>query len=184
MPIARPYPSRTGLVIAAALVAAAVLSPVRGETPAAVGVIRNAAWSPGDVAREGAGEFAVLLQVAQLRQAPGSAGLLGVGAPRGVFAPGTERALRFAVMSGVAVVKLAPGGDVAACPDKVFIDAGLLGEAEAQRVLADALERHGAMPRAANPAQPTPRELAATSAHVQRLQDHFNAAQPVLVASR
>jgi hypothetical protein len=183
MPIARSFPSRTGLVFAAALFAASCSSVVLAA-PAAVGVVRHVAWSPGDSAREGAGEFSVLLQIAQLQQGGARAGLVGVSARHGVFATGTERALRFAVLSGVPVAKLAPGSEVAASPEKLFVDAKGLNEADAQRVLAAAIESGGAAPRAANPAQPTARELAAIRAYVVRLQQHFTAAQPTLVASR
>jgi hypothetical protein len=172
------------LVLAAVLGAAGVCSTVHGADPSAVGVIRSAPWSPGDASRDGAGEFSVLMQVAQLQRTSTRAGLLGVGAPRGVFAPGMERALRFAVLSGVAVVKLARDGDVAACPDELFVDGGGISEIDAQRLLAGALERHGPPPRAANPTQPTAGELAKIRSHVARLQQHFKAAQPTLLASR
>ena len=109
MPITRPFRSRTGLFIATAILAAGLHPSVHGATPAAVGVIRDAPWSPGDVSRDGAGEFFVLMQIARLQNGGRRAGLLGVGATHGVFATGTERALRFAVLNGVPVVKLAPG---------------------------------------------------------------------------
>ncbi len=182
MPITRRSRARTGVSVAAVLLAALLQLSVRGASPVAVGVIRNAPWSPGDVSREGAGEFSVLLQVAQLKQQGGQAGLLGVGAPRGVFAPGTERALRFAVLNGVAVVKLADRGDVAPCPDELFIDAGGLSEADAQRILTAALSAVGAPPRAANPAHPTDKEVTAIRSHVRRLQQHFTLAGATLVA--
>lgn len=184
MPITRPSRSRTGLFIATAALAAGLCSPVHGASPAAVGVIRNAPWSPGDTSREGAGEFVVLMQMAKLQNGGARAGLLGVGAPHGVFTPGTERALRFAVLNGVPVVKLAPDADVAPCPEELFIDAGALSETDAQRVLAEALETHGAPPRAANPMQPTEHELKMIRSHVRRLQQHFLLAHSTLVARR
>lgn len=182
MPITRRLRPRTGLFVAAGLLTALLQSPVRGAAPVAVGVIRNSPWSPGDESREGAGEFTVLLQVARLQRSGAPSGLLGVGAPHGVFAIGTERALRFAAFNGVAVVKLAARGDVALCPDEIFVDAGAITEAEAQRVLAEALAAHGAPPRAANPAQPTARETAAIQSHVRKLQQHFAFARPTLLA--
>src|SRR5215212_11936023 len=120
MPIAQPSRSRTGVFIATALLAAGLQLPVHGAPPAAVGVIRDVPWSPGDSSREGAGEFCVLMQLARLQKSSSRAGLLGVGATHGVFTPGTERALRFAVLTGVPVVKLADDADVAACPDELF----------------------------------------------------------------
>lgn len=182
MPIAQPSRSRTGLFIATALLAAGLQSPVRGAPPAAVGVIRDVPWSPGDASREGAGEFSVLMQIARLQQKGSRAGLLGIGATRGVFAPGTERALRFAVLNGVPVVKLAAGSDVAESPEQLFVNAGSLSESDAQRVLTEALQKLGNAPRAADPSRPTERELVTIRAHVRRLQQAFALAQSNLVA--
>ena len=124
----------------------------------------------------------MLMQMAQLQQTSRRAGLLGVGATRGVFAPGTERALRFAVLSGVPVVKLAADSDVAECPEQLFVNAGKLSETDAQRILAAALASNGVPPRAANPSQPTQRELSAIQVHVRRLQQAFILAQSNIVA--
>lgn len=184
MPITRPSSFRTGPLLAAALFAVGAPISVNAAPAANVSVVRSAPWSPGDASRDGAGEFSVLLEVAQLQRTGAPVGLIGVGATRGVFTPGAERALRFAVLSGVPVVKLAPDGDVAHSPDELFVNAGNLTEAEARRHLADALARHGAAPRAANPAQPTEPELTSIRAHVRRLQQEFAASAAVIVASR
>lgn len=159
------------LAVGLAVTLAATALPA-GER-AAVAVVHDAPWSPGDLAREGAGEFSVLLNLAQVRREHALAGLVGVGNAHGVFQTGAERALRFAVLSGVPVVKVTLRGDVAACPDGLFIDAGTLPEAEASRLLAAALEHCGPAPRAHNPASPTAAELAAIRAHVGRLQAQF-----------
>lgn len=182
MPITRRLRSGNGLFVAAGLLSALLASTSRAAAPVAVGVIHEAPWSPGDHAREGAGEFAVLMQIAELRRSGACPGLLGVGATRGVFAPGAERALRFAALNGVAVVKLGARGDVAPCPDEIFVDAGGLTAAEAQRILREALGALGAPPRAANPLAPTAGEVAAVRAHVRRLQQHFLLANATVVA--
>lgn len=182
MPITRRLRSATGLLVAAGLLTALLAPTARAAAPVAVGVIHEAPWSPGDEAREGAGEFAVLMQIAELRRSGARSGLLGVGATRGVFAPGAERALRFAALNGVAVAKLVASGDVARCPDEIFVDASGLTEAEAQRVLREALGAIGAPPRAVNPLAPTASEIAAVRAHVRRLQQHFLLANATVVA--
>ncbi|MDP3071360.1 MAG: hypothetical protein Q8N18_13805 [Opitutaceae bacterium] len=182
MPITRRLPSGNGRFLAAGLLSALLHSAPCAAAPVAVAIIQEAPWSPGDDTREGAGEFAVLMQIAELRRSGACAGLLGVGAARGVFAPGAERALRFAALNGVAVVKLGARGDVAPCPDEIFADAGGLTTAEAQRTLRDALAILGSPPRAANPLAPTVDEIAAVRAHMRRLQQHFILANATVVA--
>ncbi|MBL9189045.1 MAG: hypothetical protein JNK23_16290 [Opitutaceae bacterium] len=182
MPITRCLPSGNGLLFAWGLVALLLPAGTCPAAPVAVAIVQEAPWSPGDEARAGAGEFAVLMQIAELRRSGARAGLLGVGAARGVFAPGAERALRFAALNGVAVAKLGARGDVAPCPDEIFIDAGVLSEAEAQRILREALATLGSPPRAANPHAPTVDEVAAVRAHMRRLQQHFILANATVVA--
>src|SRR3954471_21244161 len=74
-----------------------------------VGVLHTVEWSPGDAARDGAGEFLVLLRAAQLQQWAQAAGLLAVGDHNGLLRAGGERALRRVALSGVVVAKIAPG---------------------------------------------------------------------------
>jgi hypothetical protein len=164
--------------VAGVLAAASVNASER----AAVVVVRDAPWSPADTAREGAGEFSVLMNLAKVRREHSLAGLVGVGSAHGVFQTGAERALRFAVLSGVPVVKVAVSGEVASCPDGLFVEAGALSEAEACRLLAVALERCGPAPRAQNPGRPSDTELAAIRAHVERLQGQFILARGAQVA--
>src|SRR4051794_37839908 len=65
----------------AVLVSAALLSlPLAFAAPAAgIAILHAAPWSAADAAREGAGEFEVLLRVAQLRRTHPVAGLISVG---------------------------------------------------------------------------------------------------------
>jgi hypothetical protein len=122
------------------------------------------------------------MQMARLQQNGSRSALLGVGARHGVFTPGTERALRFAVLNGVPVVKLAGDTDVAPCPDELFVTAPSLSERDAERLLATALDRCGAAPRAADPSRPTDAELMAIRTHVRRLQQEFTLAPSSRVA--
>jgi hypothetical protein len=151
------------------LLSVAALTCAHAATRAGVAVVTATPWSPNDPVRDGAQEFAVLMSLATLQQEHPLAGLVGVADKQGSFQNGEERALRFAALTGVPVVKVSANGKVAHCPDELFIEAGALPTAEACRLLANALERCGAPPRAENPLAPTPEEIAAISRHVQRL---------------
>lgn len=140
------------------------------STDAGVAVLPAVAWAPGDSAREGAGEFEVLLRIAQLQRAHALAGLVSVGDRHGMRLGGGERALSRATLTGVPVVKLAPRGEVAASPDGLFLDGGTLTADQAGTVLRHCLARHGAPPVAADPAHPTRREIAAIRAHLEPFQ--------------
>ncbi len=182
MPITQPTQSMRRLVSGLAL-ACCAMSPLTA-TPAGVAVLRAAPWSPGDVTREGAGEFEVLMTAAQLQQKHRTAGIVGIGNRHGLFTFAAERALRVLALSGIPVAKLAAGGEVAADPDQLFLDATGLVETDASKVLARCLERHGAPPRAANPDLPTARELAAIRDHLQPFREALAlAAAPQLAAN-
>jgi hypothetical protein len=163
------------------LVARGARATPANERPV-VAVVQSATWSPGDATREGAEEFSVLMSLAKVRRDHALAGLVGVSGRHGVFQTGAERALRFAVLSGVPVVKVSTHGDVAICPDDLFIDGGGLAAAEACHVLAAALEHCGAPPHAVDPLRPTAPELVAIRAHVRRLQQQFALAGALQVA--
>jgi hypothetical protein len=113
-----------------------------------VAVIRSAAWSPGDMTREGASEMLVLMEIARLQPKGGQAGLVAVGDRRGIFSSGAEEALHDAVLRGVPVVKLASGGRVLPAPHGLFLDGGSLSAEDAARVLAHCLTRYGSLPSA------------------------------------
>ena len=153
-------------------------------SPVGVAVLHAAAWSPGDRVREGAGEFEVFLRIAQLQRIHTAAGLVSVGDRNGFRQGGGELALRRAALTGVPVVKLAPGGEVAPTPDDLFIDAGRLSPEHASRVLVQCLTRFGPAPVAADPDRPTKKELAAIHAHVQRFQAAFAIEHAPLVAAQ
>jgi hypothetical protein len=149
-----------------------------------VAVIRSAAWAPDQPAREGAGEFLVLLQAAKLQRSYRAAGLLAVGDHNGVLRGGGERALRRIAMTGVVVVRLAPQGEVAPMPENLFVDAGRLTEAQAGHLLERGLELYGAAPKAASPEHPTDRELESIRLHLRKFQELFAAESGALVAMR
>jgi hypothetical protein len=82
------------------------------------------------------------------------------------------------------VAKLTRGGDLAADPDSLFLDATGLSEEAAAALLKRCLERHGAPPSVGNPAKPTAREIAAVRAHLQPFRDAFALAGAPRVASQ
>ncbi len=142
-----------------------------------VAVVRAAAWSEGDAAREGAAELAILMEIARLKHGCTQSGLVAVGDRRGLFSAGAEEALLHAVLQGVPVVKLAASGRVLAAPHGLFLDGGNLSEEEARALLARCLERYGALPRTADATAP---EL---HARLQMFQREFSlAASPRLAA--
>ncbi len=167
------------------LLAVTLAVSVRAEgSDVGVAVVHSVAWAPGQPAREGAGEFLVLLQAAKLQRAYRAAGLLAVGDHNGVLRGGGERALRRLAVTGVVVVRLAPKGEVASMPDNVFVDAGPLTEAQAERVLARGLELYGAAPKVSAPEQPTERELETIRAHLRKFQELFAIESGARVALR
>jgi hypothetical protein len=169
---------------AGALGLIAVFTSTLTATPAAgVAVLRSAPWSPGDTVREGAGEFEVLMCAARLQRENRAAGIVGVGNRHGLFLTGAERALRLLALRGVPVAKLARNGQVAADPEQLFLDASGLTESEASTLLRRCLEKHGAPPAAANPDQPTARELASIRAHLQPFREAFAVAATPRMAS-
>lgn len=153
-------------------VAAVALASPLAAAPG-VAVLKSAPWSPGDTVREGAGEFEVLVCAAQLRRDHTLAGVVGVGNRHGLFLQGAERALQHLALSGMPVVKLTTGGDLASDPARLFINAHGLRSEEASELLTRCLARHGAPPAATNPASPTTGELAAIRKHLRPFHDAF-----------
>lgn len=166
---ASPF-ARTLALTATLLCAAAALTATPAAPPAGVGIVHGAAWNVGDTVREGAGEFAVLLEAARLQRDHPAAGLIAVGDRSGFLRSGGERALRHVVLTGVAVVKLAPRGEVAVADNVPFLDGGALSADAAAATLARCLAQHGPPPAARDPENPTRSELAAIRAHLQPFQ--------------
>lgn len=177
--------ARIRLLALLAVAACAVQGAAAATPSAGVAVVRNAEWALSDPVRDGAGELEIWLRVAQLQRQHDAAGVVAVGDHHGVLRSGGEQALRRVVYTGVAVVKLArAGGEVAATPDNLFIDAGALPEDHASRVLTRCLERYGAPPAAADPEHPTARERSAIQAHLKKFQRDFTAERTKVVALR
>jgi L-asparaginase len=139
----------------------------------AVGIVHAVGWSPGDSARDGAAEFAVLVCAAQLQRASRAAGIIAVGNQRGMLDAAAERALRRLALTGVVVTRIAPNGEVAWSPGELCIDAGNLPEESAKRLLTLGLMRYGPVPIAADPEHPADLELVAIRAHVKKIQVLF-----------
>ena len=148
-----------------------------------IAVLHAAPWAPGDAAREGAGEFEVLLRVAQLQRVHRVAGLISVGDRHGMRPCGGEQALSRVALTGIPVVKLARGGEVASTPDDLFLDGRSLNEEQAKATLERCLKRFGAPPTAADPENPTKQELAKIRAHLSRFREAFELARAPRLAA-
>lgn len=147
-----------------------------------VAVLRAVAWSPADSVRDGAGEFEVLLRLAQVQRAHRTAGVVSVGDRHGARPAGGERALQLAALTGVPVVKLAPGGSVAPAPHGLFLDGGALEADHARDLLLHCLDRYGPPPAARDPAAPTAAEVSAIRGHLEAFQAVLNTAAAPRVA--
>jgi hypothetical protein len=141
------------------------------------------ALAQADAARDGAAELVVLMEIARVQAQPVKGGVVGVGNRRGLFSCDTEEALRLAVLDGVPVVKLAPRGEVLPAPHGLFLDGGSLSEDEACRVLAQCLDRFGALPKAQS-AHPSHREVAAIQKHLKIFQQQLTLATRSRLAAR
>jgi hypothetical protein len=151
---------------------------------AQVAILHAAEWSPGDSAREGAGEFLILLRAAQLQHVNRAAALVTVADQPGALRAGAERALHRVALTGVVVAKIARNGDVAWTPDQLFVDAGNASPDRAQRVLKRGLELFGAVPMASDPDHPTGGEIAAIRQHLAKFQVLFAREMPTQIALR
>lgn len=172
------------LVLGLALSVPALLFGQPQARTAAVAILHGAAWNPGDTTRDGAGEFAVFLQAAQLQKSHRAAGLVAVCDRHGHLRSGGERALRRLVLSGLAVVKLTRDALPAAGASAAFLDGGRLAPHVASEILSRCLERHGPPPAAADPENPTSAELAALRAHLRPFQAALAAAHGPKLAQR
>lgn len=139
-------------------------------------VLRSDVWSPTDPVRDGAREFKVLLTVAKLiRQSP-LAGVIGITSHSGLLLPESAQALTRSVLMGVPVVTVSGAGQASTGPNNLFVDAGKLNEVQARAVLSQCMLRYGAFQPSANPANPTPAELATLRQQVKQYQASFDAA--------
>lgn len=115
--------------------------------------------------------------LAHARDAHPLAGLVVEGAnPYGAIEPGADVALRAAAFSGAPVVKCGRGNTAGFTPrqEPWAISGSNLTATKARVLLLAAQLKVGALPVAANPAAPTPDELAATHAAVAAYQHLFD----------
>jgi hypothetical protein len=161
-----------------ALAAVAVAGDVQ------VAIVRAAEWDPGDAAREGAGEFLILLRAAQLQRTAGAAALVALADQPGALRAGSERALRRVALTGVVMAKIARNGDVPWTPDQLYVDGGDASAERAQRILMRGLELFGAAPKALDPDHPTPPEITAVHEHLRKFQALFARETHLQVARR
>lgn len=141
-----------------------------------IAVLRGDTYSPTDPVREGAREFKVFLTVAKLiRQSP-LAAVIGITSRSGLLLPESEHALTRSVLMGVPVVTVSALGEVNPDPSNLFVEAGRLSETDARTILVQCMLRYGAFPPSADPANPTPTELAALQRQVMQYQASFDAA--------
>jgi hypothetical protein len=162
---------------------AAVQVPVKdanGELlPAAipkVALMKGDTWYDDDGGPNAAGEPAIAASIEQLLGYP-LAGIVGEGtAPYSSMSASQDRALEFAVLNGLPVVKAARGdasGLVKVNAGNLFIEANNLTSTKARLLLTAAILKLGPLPHAANPAQPTAAELAAIREKISRYQEIF-----------
>lgn len=149
-----------------------------------VATLRSAEWSPGDRVRDGAGEFEVLICAAKLQQSKCAGGIVGLGDRHGLFLAGAEHALHTLALRGIPIAKLPRGGDLAADPEGLFLDASGLTESQASAVLSRCLELYGTPPTVADCAHPTETELAAIRTHLAHFRQAFDMARFPRFASK
>lgn len=152
----------------------------RGEPNPAIqpgiAVLHGDTWSPTDPVREGAREFKVFLTVAKLiRESPLSA-VIGITSRNGLLLPESAHALNRSVLMGVPVVTVSIAGQVQPDATNLFVEAGRLNETDARAVLAQCMLRYGNFQPSADPANPTPAELASLQRQVMQYQASFDAA--------
>ncbi|MGH8996002.1 MAG: asparaginase domain-containing protein [Acidimicrobiales bacterium] len=105
------------------------------------------------------------------------AGFIGEGnSPYGALSPATDRALRYAVFSGMPVVKVGRGntGGDAGRRDSFAISGSNLSATKARMLLMACLLKLGAPPPALDPEHPSPGEVIATGEHVAGYQRIFD----------
>ncbi len=162
----------TLILLALATAASSARADQTGTT-----IVYDAPWSPGDVSRDGAAEFSILLTVAQLRKSHARAGIVAVGNADGLLQPATSDALTRAACMGVTIVRIVGATKPLTVPHDFFIEAAAQPALVVEKLLADCLARFGPPPAAANPANPTASEAAAIRRVLSRYQLAFDTAR-------
>jgi hypothetical protein len=137
----------------------------------AVGIVKHARYSTLGVEE-------IEARTARNLAAQGLAGFIAEGAaPYGSMSEEVDVALRKAVFQGMPVVKVGRGNQEGFAPlgrQPFFLSGSNLSATKARLLLMAALLKLGALPAAADPANPTPAEAAAATARLAEYQDIFN----------
>jgi L-asparaginase len=140
--------------------------------------LKTGRYQPSSSSSEAASEVDVLARIEQnLREAP-LAGFVAEGsAPFGSLTPAIEAALLHGLCSGMPFVKVGRGnaeGMVPRNPPYLYISGSNMTANKARLLLMAAMMKLGALPPAADPATPTPDELAAIKAKLDLYQAIFD----------
>ena len=143
-----------------------------------VTIVKHARYLPEDASGDPAAEVDILARIEKnLREAP-LAGFVAEGsAPFASMSNAVEAALKRATLSGIPVVKVGRGnaeGPVDPARVPLAIAGSNLTATKARLLLMACLLRFGSLPSAADPANPTPAELAAVQARLAEYQAVFD----------
>jgi L-asparaginase len=150
---------------------------LRAEAMPSVTIAKYARYLPSGPEVDPDGEVEILGRTASNLAGSPLAGFVGEGAsPYGSMNAATDRALTRAVFSGMPVVGVGRGatGGNAYKTDPLKIAGSNLTSTKARLLLMASLLKLGALPPAADPANPTPDEVAATAAKVAEYQAIFD----------
>jgi hypothetical protein len=164
---------------------ASVAVPIKDSAGALLGtaipkvtIVKHARYLPEDASGDPAAEVDILARIDRnLREAP-LAGFVAEGsAPFASMSNAVEAALRRATLSGMPVVKVGRGnaeGIVDPARARLAIAGSNLTATKARLLLMACLMRFGSLPSAADPARPTPSEVAAVQARLAQYQAVFD----------
>ncbi|HEY9011561.1 MAG TPA: hypothetical protein VIN06_11115, partial [Devosia sp.] len=142
-----------------------------------VGIVKGDNWYDDSGVPNPTGEKGIGGTIEMLVEKYPLAGIIAEGlAPYASLSQSQEKALERAVLLGLPVVKVARGdasGLVRVNPNNLSIEGNNLTATKARLLLTAALMKLGPLPPAADPAQPTPAELAAIKAKVALYQEIF-----------
>jgi L-asparaginase len=143
-----------------------------------VTIAKHARYLPDDTSGDAGSEVDILARIENnLRVAP-LAGFVAEGsAPFGAMSNSVDAALKRATFNGMPVVKVGrgnAGGFVDATRDPLAIAGSNLTATKARLLLMGCLMKFGCLPPAADPAQPTTEETAATKAKLKEYQEIFD----------
>jgi L-asparaginase len=150
---------------------------LRQDAMPLVGLVKMGQYMEQSDEVDASSQVGILTRVARVVGSGALGGFVAEGsAPFGTLGESAEAALRIATFSGLPIVKVGRGGG--GVSEKTYapfaIAGGNLTAPKARLLLMAALLKHGLLPRAADPANPTREELGATRAALDRYQDIFN----------